>query len=739
MIKYFNEDKEFHIYNDYISYVLKVLPNGRLINLYFGKKITRNNSFSHLLQIIDRPLAIYQKEGIKDHSLQFTKMEYPVYGTGDFRSPAVEIEQLNGSKIIEPIYKCHDIYEGKKSLQGLPCLYIENQNEASSLDITLLDELTECEIVLHYTIYNDYPLITRSVNITNKGEEEFIINKVFSTSLDLPDYNYNMIQLSGAWARERYIKERKLEQGIQSFGSNCGCSSSDHNPFLLLKRPNTTENSGEAIGLNLLYSGNHLEQVEVSTHGITRVLQGINPDTFSWNLKQNESFQSPESVIVYSDKGINYLSQTFHKVFQKRLVRGYWRDKERPVLINNWEATEMNFTESSIINMAIKAKKMGVELLVLDDGWFGNRDDDTKGLGDWFVTNFDKLPNGISGLSKKIEDIGLKFGIWIEPEMVNKDSKLYKKHPSWCLQTPSRTMSCGRNQYVLDYSNNEVIDYIYLMLKTLIESSHISYIKWDMNRYITECYSNTMTSKNQGKVFHKYILGVYSLYERLITSFPNILFESCASGGSRFDAGMLYYAPQTWTSDNSDAISRLKIQYGTSYAYPLSSMGSHVSSVPNQQVGRVTSLQTRANVAMFGAFGYELDFQKLSDNEQEEVQKQIVFIKKHRKLLQFGTFYRLISPFTNNYVSWIVVSEDKREAIIGYYNILGEANDVSRRLYVQGLNPNILYHISGDNEVDLYGDELMNAGITIPFLGERGSNVDFTSTIFYLCARPTSQ
>ena len=732
MIEFYEDSKEFHLHNKFISYVICVFENGRIGNLYFGKKIRRNRNFSHLLQTGDRSLAIYQKEQVYDPSLQYTKMEYPVYGTGDYRSPAIEIEQENGSKITEFVYSGHKIYAGKKGLQGLPSLYVENEDEAETLELYLRDEICGTKLTLRYTIYKDYPVIARNVLVEQEGNETVRIQRIFSTSLDLPDSNYEMIQLSGAWARERYVKGRKLQQGLQGFGSICGCSSAEHNPFLILKRLDTTEHQGEAMGFSLIYSGNHLEQVEVDTHDAARVQQGIHPDTFCWPLNKGESFQSPESVIVYSDQGLNNLSQTFHKLYQKRLVRGEWRDKERPILINNWEATEMDFTEEKILRIAKKAKELGIELFVLDDGWFGGRENDSCGLGDWYVTNFEKLPDGIEGLSSKIDELGMKFGLWIEPEMVNKNSNLYREHPDWVLRTPNRPMSQGRNQYVLDYTNPKVVDYIHKMIQKVLKTSKISYVKWDMNRYITECYSGVHSKEEQGCVFHKYILGVYSLYERLISEFPHILFESCASGGARFDAGMLYYAPQTWTSDDTDAIERLKIQYGTSYCYPICSMGAHVSAVPNQQVGRVTSLSTRANVAMFGAFGYELDLNLLSKEEQEEVKEQIAFMKKHRRLLQYGTFYRLASPFEENRTSWMMVSEDQKEAIVGYYRILGFPNKGWDRIHLKGLKEDGRYKINEDASKVYYGDELMNAGMMIHHTGFRESDHDFTSELYYL-------
>ncbi len=447
----------------------------------------------------------------------------------------------------------------------------------------------------------------------------------------------------------------------------------------------------------------------MDTHDTTRVMLGIHPDSFDWKLEPGEEFQTPEAVMVYSDAGLNRMSQTFHKLYQKRLARGYWRDRPRPILNNNWEATYFDFTEDRLVEIASKAKECGVELFVLDDGWFGERSSDHAGLGDW-TANRERLANGITGLPERIEDLGMKFGLWFEPEMVNKDSDLYRAHPDWILETPQRRASHGRNQYVLDFSRKEIVDCIYEMMAKILREAKVSYIKWDMNRSITECYSAALPADRQGEVFHRYILGVYDLYERLTSEFPHVLFESCASGGGRFDPGMLYYAPQGWASDDSDAVERLKIQYGTTYCYPVSSIGSHVSVIPNHQVFRRTPLHTRANVAYFGTFGYELDLNHLTEQEQEEVKRQIVFMKEYREVLQFGTFYRLSSPFEGNITCWMAVSEDRTQAIVGWYRVLCGVNLPYARIRLQGLDPELCYRNQETGE-SYYGDELMNLGL----------------------------
>lgn len=735
-IIYHENSKTFHLFNDEISYIMIVLQNGHLGQLYFGKRIHDREDFSYLVEVSQRPMGSYVFEGDRTFSLEYLKQEYPVYGSTDYRHPAVEILQSNGSRISDFKYQSYTIEAGKPKLAGLPATYTEADSEAETLIIDLRDEVTGIRIQLLYTIFASGGVIARSSRIYNEGNEAVHLLQAMSLNLDLPDYDYEWIQLSGAWARERHVKVRCLEQGIQAIDSMRGHSSHEHNPFMVLKRPTADEHQGEVIGFSLIYSGNFLIQAEVDTHTNTRVLVGINPAGFDWKLDVNESFQTPEAVMVYSEQGLNGMSQTFHKLYQKRLARGYWRDKERPILNNNWEATYFDFTEERLVEIAGKAKECGVELFVLDDGWFGERSNDRAGLGDW-VANPERLANGIVGLADKIEKLGMKFGLWFEPEMVNKDSDLYREHPDWIISVPGRNESHGRYQYVLDFSRKEIVDHIYNMMAKILSEAKVSYIKWDMNRSITECFSKALPADRQGEVFHRYILGVYDLYERLTSTFPEVLFESCASGGGRFDPGMLYYAPQGWASDDSDAVERLKIQYGTSFCYPISSIGSHVSVIPNHQVYRNTPLHTRANVAYFGTFGYELDLNKLTEDEIDEVKKQINFMKKYRSTLQFGTFYRLKSPFEGNETVWMVVSEDKKTAIVGWYRTLNVVNDAYRRVQLKGLNPDYLYK-NALNETENYGDELMSLGLitTDVTAGEVPSDkkpcTDFESRIYVL-------
>ena len=736
-IYYHEKTKTFHLQNEKISYVMCVLKSGELAQLYYGKRIHDKEDFGYLLEGAIRSHSAYPEDGAYGISPEHIKQEYPSFGYGDFRQGAIEVLQKNGSRLSRFRYRSHEILPGKPKLCGLPATYTEKDEEAQTLIITLEDPACGVCLELLYTLFSSEGIIARSARIINQGDAPVQVTRAMSLCLDLPDSEYEWIQFSGSWARERYPVMRRLETGTTQIESIRGNSSHQQNPFVILKRPNTDEAAGEAIGVSFVYSGNFRISAQVDPYRVTRIMAGINPTWFSWKLDPGDSFQTPEAVMVYTDQGLNRLSQIYHRLYRERLMRGLWKEKERPILINNWEATYFDFNEEKLLKIAAKAKECGVELFVLDDGWFGARRDDHAGLGDWVAAK-ELLPGGISGLSEKVEALGMKFGLWIEPEMVNPDSDLYREHPDWCLHVPGREPSLGRNQLVLDYSRPEVVDHIHGMIAKILRESKVSYIKWDMNRSITDCYSVAKDPEKQGEVYHRYILGVYSLYERLISEFPEILFESCAGGGGRFDAGLLYYAPQAWTSDDTDAMERVKIQYGTSYAYPVVSMGSHVSAVPNHQVNRITPLKTRADVAYFGTFGYELDLNRLSEEEQKQVREYTGFMKKYRRLIQFGTFYRLQSPFEHNESAWMVVSEDRKQAIAGFYRTLSRANCHFSKLRLQGLDPDLLYRVNGEEL--FYGDELMNSGLVTSdgISGKTGDNVlppsDFFSRLFLLTA-----
>jgi len=729
-VKIYDSEKQIHLFNSKLSYVIGEGPDGGIEQLYFGKRINENQILKGYQTKCGRPLCCPANEE-ETYSKELGLREYPSFGTGDFRGAAYEICQENGSRVTELVFKSYEVCSGKKKIPGLPASYVNNEDEATTLKLTCLDEVAKVEVVLYYTLFENYPIITRNVSFKNLGKEELKLTKALSCCIDFFDNEYDLVQFEGAWGRERYPKVRAIEKGIMQVESMRGHSSPNFNPFVIIKRKNTGEFQGEAIGINLVYSGNFLARTEAGSFGGFRFTMGINPTWFLWPLGENEEFYTPEVIITYTNDGLNDLSQNIHRFMNNQLVRSPYKNKPRPILLNNWEATEMNFDEEKILKIARKGKEAGVELFVLDDGWFGKRNNDYAGLGDWFV-NTDKLPDGISGLSKKINEIGLDFGLWIEPEMVNEDSDLYRAHPDWVLAAPNRKKTLGRHQMVLDYSKPEVVDYIYDMLHKVISTASISYIKWDMNRAITECYSQNVPADRQGMVYHKYIMGVYSLYERLIQEFPNILFESCASGGGRFDAGMLYYAPQAWCSDDTDGHERVKIQYGTSYGYPISSIGAHVSASPNQQTGRTMDIDDRANIACFGTFGYELDLNEVSEEEFERVKKQIEFMKKYRGLFQYGTLYRLQSPFEKNTASWMVVSEDKNLAIVVIYRSLKTPNDELERIKLQGLTENAEYEIN--HKEKYYGDLLMSQGIGTMEPAENWfeSDNDFTSRMFIL-------
>lgn len=737
-IIYNEKTREFHLYNQEISYIIKILDNDQPGQLYYGKRLTHREDFSHLFEYAMRDMSPYAFEGNSTFSLENIKQEYPTFGCGDMRFPAYEIERENGSHVVEFVYKEHKIYNGKPKLEGLPATYVESDDEAQTLELVLEDTSINTRIVLLYTIYEAFPVIARSVRFECDSDEKITLLSAMSACVDLPDKDYEMIDLAGVWARERHVRRHKLDYGIQSIYSMRGCSSYQFNPFLALARENADEFQGQVYGFSLVYSGNFLAQTEVDNYDTARVLMGIHPNGFKWTLGKGESFQTPEMVMVYSEAGLNGMSQTFHKLYRTRLARGTWRDKVRPILINSWEAFYFDFDAPKLLGLADAAADLGMELFVLDDGWFGKRDDSTSSLGDWYP-NEEKLKGTLKELAEKINAKGLKFGLWIEPEMTNKDSDLYRAHPDWLLAEQGKRICHSRNQYVLDFSKKEVREYIGDMLENLLAEVPVSYIKWDMNRTFSEVFSNGNDREYQGKVCHKYILGVYELYERLTSRFPHVLFESCASGGARFDPGMLYYAPQGWTSDDTDAIERLKIQYGTSMVYPVSCMGSHVSASPNHQTNRVTPIETRADVAYFGTFGYELDLLKLGEEDKAEIRRQIAFMKEKRDLIQKGTFYRLKSPFEGNETAWMIVSEDQKKALVGYYRVMQPVNVGFKRLKLKGLKEDTCYKVSG-YAYDCYGDELMQVGM---ILSDSASGVwkkgvndkgDFQAEVFEIVA-----
>ena len=717
-INYDSTRRVFHLHNDQLSYMFKILNSEQPGHIYWGKKIRDRN-------ILNKPENDFR--GIPDAICQ----EYPAYGRLDFRYPAYKVLLDNGSRITDLKYVCHRIKSGKEAIPGLPATYVQEDREAATLEVEFRDEVAGLQVVLKYTIFEDYPVITRSVNFENIGGRELNIQQAMSACVDFPDDDYRVLQLSGSWARERHVLQRELTRGMISIDSKRGCSSHEQNPFLGVMRGDADEYSGEVYGFSLVYSGNFLARAEVNRYQQTRITMGINPFDFNWKLEPGESFHTPEVVMVYSDGGLNKMSQVYHKLYRQRLARGKYRDRERPVLLNNWEATYFDFDTDKLLELAREAADLGIELFVLDDGWFGKRNDDTTSLGDWYV-NKDKLPEGLDNLGQKINKLGLKFGLWFEPEMISPVSELYEEHPDWCIHVPDRERSQLRNQLILDLSRSEVREYIVERVSSILESAPISYVKWDMNRQMSEIGSAELPADRQQETAHRYMLGLYEILEEITGRFPDVLFESCAGGGGRFDPGILHYMPQTWTSDNTDAVERLKIQYGTSIVYPLSAMGAHVSAVPNHQVGRITPLQTRGHVAMFGNFGYELDITELSAEEKEVIKEQIKKYKDVRRLVQQGDFYRLLSPFAADETAWMVVSENKERALLGYYKVLAKPNPGGKIIRLQGLAADRKYEISGSEPVSgVYGgDELMNAGLR--FTVDAFQNYDFRSYLWEL-------
>lgn len=723
---HYNPAKQlFHLQSKDSSYIIQLVKSAYPAHLYWGPKLDAAR-FSSEYYTVER--SSFSPNFIReDRTFSFDTFphEYPSYGTGDYREPAFEVRFQDGSGVTDLKYLKHSIYAGKPQLQGLPATYTETEGEAETLEIVLKDEHSGLTAILSYTVFHDVDAITRSVRLENAGSEPITLERVLSASVHFPDADYDMLQLSGAWARERHIYKRPLVPGIQRVDSKRGSSSHQQNPFIAIMSKGAGEDTGEVYGFSLVYSGGFVAQAEVDQFATTRVTLGLQPFDFQWQLSAGESFQAPEAVLVRSSEGLGGMSRSYHKLYRTRLCRGQHRDQSRPILINNWEATYFNFNAAKIKEIAETGKSLGLELFVLDDGWFGKRDSDNSSLGDW-VEDRRKLPEGLEQLGKDIVKSGMRFGLWFEPEMVSPESDLYRAHPDWCLHVEGRSRTMGREQLVLDLSRQDVRDYIVNAVSSVLSSAPITYVKWDMNRNMTEIGSGLLKAEQQRETAHRYMLGLYEVMERITSLFPHILFESCSGGGGRFDPGMLYYMPQTWTSDDTDAVERLKIQYGTSLVYPASAMGAHVSAVPNHQVGRHTPFETRGHVAMSGNFGYELDLTKLTEEEKTNVKLQVEQYKQLRELIQFGDFYRLLSPFEGNETCWMFVSENKSEAFAAYFKVLGEPNAPLRRLKLKGLDPAKTYKLAANGQV-YGGDELMHYGIQL-----EGIHGDYQSVLFIL-------
>ena len=725
-IIYDENQKVFHLQTPKTSYIMHVWRGKDLAHVYWGKRINTPDMENALISRVTGFSPVTDKE---DYTLDFLCQEYPTGCGSDYRVPAISVLYEDGSRNARLIYDSHRIYKGKEKLRGLPATYVEKDEEADTLEIVLKDTLKGLKVVLSYTAYNEIDAITRSVKVINEGVETIILEKVLSASVDFETSDFDFLDFHGGWGKERFLERTPVHHGVQSIDSKRGSSSHQLNPFFVLASKECNEEYGQAYGFNFVYSGNFVAGAEVDQVDKLRAFMGINDYDFSWKLESGDEFQAPEVVMVYSGEGFGEMSRSFHKLYRKRLVRGKYRDEARPILVNNWEGTYFDFTEEKILGIASEAKELGIELMVLDDGWFGKRNDDKSSLGDWFV-NTEKLPNGITGLAQKVNEMGLKFGLWFEPEMVSVDSELYRAHPDWCIHVPGRTRTETRNQLTLDLSRKEVCDYIVEAVSKVLDEAPISYVKWDMNRNMSELGSAGLPSDRQKEMPHRYMLGLYDTMERVISAHPDVLFEGCSGGGGRFDPGMLYYMPQIWTSDDTDAVERLFIQYGTSYAYPISAMGAHVSAAPNHQTGRQTSLKIRGDVAMSGNFGYELDLMKFTDEEKEEVKEQVALYKELRTFVQSGDMYRLKSPFKDinndgNDTAWMVISEDGNDIFAAYFRISCIVNGGIYRMKFTALDPMAKYEVVGEDK-QYYGDELMNIGLVFEMWG------DYTSKIWRL-------
>lgn len=730
MIIWNPEKQFFHLQNSHISYVFGIAHQRYLVHCYWGKRIA-NCSQAHDYPKLDRSSFSPTPGGWPDRtfSLDTVLQEYPGHGAGDYREPAFEVRYADGHQVSNLHYVSHQIVPGKLALDGLPATWVSSPDEAQTLIVTMADPVTNLQVELSYTIFRDLPVVTRHVRISNPGDKPLHLLRALSCSLDFPDSEFEQIQFPGAWARERQLHRQPLNPGITVLDSKRGASSTHQQPFIGLVRPQTTEMQGEAWGLHLVYSGNFTARTEVDAYQQTRVQIGINPHGFGWELNPGDSFQTPEAVLAWSETGLNGLSHALHTLYRDHLVRGPHRHQTRPVLANNWESTYFDFNEEKLLRFARNAKALGVELLMLDDGWFAERNGDTSSLGDWYV-NQQKFPHGLRPLIDQVHALEMKFGLWFEPEMVSRRSELFAQHPDWVLNAGAQPLSEGRNQYILDLGRPEVRGNILEQLSTFLASHPVDYIKWDMNRNMTEVGSSTASAERQQETAHRYMLGLYALLEALTTRFPHILFECCAGGGGRFDPGMLFYMPQAWVSDNTDAASRVHIQYSTSMLYPPVMQCAHISEVPNHQMGRSTSMEMRGAVAMSGNYGLMLDLMHTNAERDDAVRQQIEFYKQHRQLLQFGTFWRLISPWENpDFAAWMFVSPDKNEALLMAFSLVSRASAPLRKIRLAGLDPDAQYQL---DDRCLGGDELMYRGIFVdPPLSR-----DYLSRIWHLKRQP---
>jgi len=734
MITYRDKDKSFRLETADSTYCMTVTQKGYLAHCYYGPKIG-NDDVSYLSRQTEYGFSDSPIFREKLSLLDFLPQEYPTDGVGDFRKSALAISNSSGNNAVELKYKDYEIIKGCPNLKGLPCVF-DKSNKAESLIIRLSDKVLKLEVELYYTIFDDTNAIVRSAKIINRSEEPVYIKKAMSLAFDMDNDNYDTITLNGSWARERHIDRHQIHMGSQEACSVRGETSHQEQPFMAILESSASWNQGKVYGVNLIYSGNFSALIQRNQFDSLRVMTGINSENFCWKLNKGESFESPQAVLTFSSQGLNGMSQAFHKLYHKHLIRSPFKDKMRPILINNWEATYFNFDTQKLIDIAREASKDGIEMLVMDDGWFGHRSFDDSSLGDWFV-NEEKLKGGLKELVDQVNSLGMKFGIWFEPEMISPASELFHAHPDWAIQIKGREPGLSRCQYVLDISRPEVKEHIMNSVKTILHSANIEYVKWDMNRQLCDIGSLDLPPDQTGEFFHRYVLALYSMQEELLQTFPNLLLENCSGGGARFDPGMFYYSPQIWCSDDTDAIERLAIQEGTALVYPLSTMGAHVSVCPNHACGRVTPFKTRGYVALSGSFGYELDITKLSAEERAMIPRQIALYKRFNPLIREGDYYKIASARENNeYDCWMSISQDKRKALLTFVQLYNHPNMKSRLLKIPALNPDFLYTVSWPDEdekkyppLKLTGSTIMNAGIPI-----RRDWGDYQAQLIYLQA-----
>ena len=704
----------FTLQTDHSMYQMKKDRYGVLLHTYFGKRGSVFD-YSYLVTYADRGFSgnPYDAGDERSYSLDALPQEYPTYGSGDYRTSALKVRYPDGSFSCELRFKDFEIQEGKYNLPGLPAIYLSDDGtdgRADTLIITLEDTRRLFYVHLYYGVMENLDLITRAIRIENHSEADIYLENVQSACIDFLHGNFDMHTFYGRHVKERTCQRTPVSHGIQSIGSTRGTSSHQYNPFLILSDRTTTEETGNCFGLSLLYSGDFLGTAEHDQYNQTRVLMGIHPDNFTWCIKPGDSFYAPEAALAWSGNGLGQLSRIYHRAYRDNLCRGIWKTKRRPVLLNSWEASYFDFNGESIYQLGKQAAELGIEMLVMDDGWFGNRKDDYRALGDWYV-NEEKLGESLAGLVKKINELGLKFGIWFEPEGINEDSDLFRAHPDWALTIPGRDPMRSRNQLLLDFSRKEVVDHVFEQMCRVLDQGNIEYVKWDLNRSLSDCFSRN--TADQGRIQYDYMIGLYDFLERLLQRYPDLLLEGCSGGGGRFDAGMLYYSPQIWCSDNSDAIERVSIQYGTSFGYPVLTMGAHVSAVPNHQTGRVTPFHTRGVVAMSGAFGYELDPKKLSKEEKQAIREQIREYKQYGSLMQKGLYYRLTNPAKEEVGAWEFVSQDGDEALVSAVMLKVHGNMPVSYIRLKGLKPDSLYREQKSGKV-YPSDALMEMGIPLP-------------------------